>query len=79
MQDVEQMVDRLCQKALKPEEDTLAAQVRDGRIGIQEAEERIVEVYVSFLQECWRDAPLNDAAGLQELGVKVPKLVLDME
>ena len=79
MQDVEQMVDRLCQKASKPEEDTLAAQVKDGRIGIQEAEERIAEIYVVFLQECWRNAPLNEAAGLQELGVKVPRLVLDME
>ena len=79
MQDVEQMVDRLCQKALRPEEDTLAAQVKDGQLGIQEAEERIAEIYVSFLQECWRKAPLNEAAGLQELGVKVPRLVLDME
>lgn len=79
MHDVEQMVDRLCQKALKPEEETLAAQVKDGRISIQEAEERIAEIYVSFLQECWRNAPLNEAAGLQELGARVPKLVLDME
>ena len=78
MHDVEQMVDRLCQKALKPEEETLAAQVKDGRISIQEAEERIAEIYVSFLQECWRNAPLNEAAGLQELGARVPKLVLDM-
>ena len=79
MHDVEQMVDRLCQKALKPEEETLAAQVKDGRISIQEAEERIAEIYVSFLQECWRNAPLNEAAGLQELGARVPRLVLDME
>ena len=79
MQDVEQMVDRLCQKALKPREDTLAAQVKDGRIGIQEAEERIAEIYVSFLRECRRNAPIDEAAGLQELGVKVPRLVLDME
>ena len=79
MQDTEQMVDRLCQKALKPEEETLAAQVKDGRISIQEAEERIAEIYMSFLQECWRNAPLNEAVGLQELGVKVPKFALDVE
>ena len=79
MQDTEQMVNRLCQKALKPEEEILAAQVKNGRISIQEAEECIAEIYVSFLQECWRNAPLNEAAGLQDLGVKVPKLVLDVE
>lgn len=79
MQDIEAMVDRLCEKALKLDEDTLARQVQDGRITKEEARERIMRIYIDFLKDCWRKAPLDKAVGLEELGVKVPKLVLTME
>ena len=79
MQDIETMVDRLCEKARRLDDDTLARQVQDGRITKKEAQERIMQIYVDFLKDCWRKAPLDAAVGLEELGVKVPKLVLAME
>lgn len=79
MQDIETMVDRVCGKARRLDGDTLAGQVQDGRIAKEEAQERIMRIHVDFLKGCWREAPLDTAVGLEELGVKVPKLVLTME
>lgn len=79
MQDIETMVNGLCEKARRIDGDTLAKQVQDGRIAKDEAQERIMRIYVDFLKDCWRKAPLEEAVGLEELGVKVPKLVLTME
>ena len=79
MQDIETMVDGVCGKARRLDEDTLARQVQDGRITKEEAQERIMRIYVDFLKDCWRKAPLDAAAGLEKLGVRVPKLVLTME
>ncbi|MDR3912098.1 MAG: hypothetical protein Q3X74_02850 [Bifidobacterium sp.] len=79
MQDIETMVDKLCGKARNLDGDTIAMQVKDGRITKDEARERIMRIYVAFLQDCWRKAPFNEAMGLNELDVRVPTLVLDME
>ena len=78
MQDIEQMVERLRAKALEDDADTLARQVGDGRITRDEAREEIALIYVGFLKDCWRRAPIDKAAGLEELGIRVPRLVLDL-
>lgn len=76
--DLEKKADRLCEKLLHPNGDTLARQVRDGLISKQEAEQIIREVYRAFLKNCQRKIPSAQAEGLEELGIRVPVLVLEM-
>lgn len=78
MTDLERKTDRLCGKLLHPDGDTIARQVRDGLIGRREAERIIGEVCGAFLRDCRRQAPHAQAEGLEELGVRVPVLVLEM-
>lgn len=79
MQDLERFEDRLYGKLSRPGGDTIARQVRDGLIDKAEAERRIEGVYRAYLQNCRRDAPVDQADGLEKLGIKVPTLILDME
>lgn len=78
MTDLEKKADRLCGKLLHPDGDTIARQVRDGLIDRRKAERIIGEAYRAFLRDCRRRAPYAQAEGLEELGVRVPVLVLEM-